>query len=385
MAFIKLALSNLMRHKVRSLLTLVGIAASVTVLFSILSFNRGFERGLADEIDKTGIHFMVVPAGCPHEVASLVLHGAVTPKFIDAGIVERMTHIADIELASPMLITQLLNVERGRLDMVHGLEMSHVPQIKTAWRLEGRIPDGEDGILLGSEVAAHDDIRVGDRVRYGNREFSVSGIIAKTGSQDDAFVYMPVTALQAILEKTGGLTAVGVKVSRPERLEDITGELAATVPGIQIVTMNEVMRSLASLANSAKVMSLSIAVIAVLISAVGVMNAILMAIFERTQEIGMMRAVGASRTDIFRIIIKETVLLTVAGGVCGILLSTLMAGMIEGFVRKVMPYVPSGKIIHFEPVLAASCIAFTLVIGVAAGGYPSWKASTINPIEAIRG
>ncbi|MCU0557734.1 MAG: ABC transporter permease [Desulfobacterales bacterium] len=385
MAFIKLALSNLMRHKVRSLLTLVGIAASVTVLFSILSFNRGFERGLADEIDKTGIHFMVVPAGCPHEVASLVLHGAVTPKFIDAGIVERMTHIADIELASPMLITQLLNVARGRLDMVHGLEMAHVPQIKTAWRLEGRIPDGEDGILLGSEVAAHDDIRVGDRVRYGNREFSVAGIIAKTGSQDDAFVYMPVTALQAILEKTGGLTAVGVKVSRPERLEDITGELAATVPGIQIVTMNEVMRSLASLANSAKVMSLSIAVIAVLISAVGVMNAILMAIFERTQEIGMMRAVGASRTDIFRIIIKETVLLTVAGGVCGILLSTLMAGMIEGFVRKVMPYVPSGKIIHFEPVLAASCIAFTLVIGVAAGGYPSWKASTINPIEAIRG
>ncbi len=384
MAFIKLALSNLMRHKVRSLLTLVGIAASVTVLFSILSFNRGFERGLADEIDKTGIHFMVVPAGCPHEVASLVLHGAVTPKFIDAGIVERMTHIADIELASPMLITQLLNVARGRLDMVHGLEMAHVPQIKTAWRLEGRIPDGEDGILLGSEVAAHDDIRVGDRVRYGNREFSVAGIIAKTGSQDDAFVYMPVTALQAILEKTGGLTAVGVKVSRPERLEDITGELAATVPGIQIVTMNEVMRSLASLANSAKVMSLSIAVIAVLISAVGVMNAILMAIFERTQEIGMMRAVGASRTDIFRIIIKETVLLTVAGGVCGILLSTLMAGMIEGFVRKVMPYVPSGTIIHFEPVLAASCIAFTLVIGVAAGGYPSWKASTINPIEAIR-
>ena len=90
MAFIKLALSNLMRHKVRSLLTLVGIAASVTVLFSILSFNRGFERGLADEINQTGIHFMVVPAGCPHEVASLVLHGAVTPKFIDAGVVDKI-------------------------------------------------------------------------------------------------------------------------------------------------------------------------------------------------------------------------------------------------------------------------------------------------------
>jgi putative ABC transport system permease protein len=157
------------------------------------------------------------------------------------------------------------------------------------------------------------------------------------------------------------------------------------VPGIQIVTMNEVMRSLATLANSAKVLSLSIAIIAVLISAVGVMNAILMAIFERTQEIGMMRAVGASRADIFRIILKETILLAAAGGVSGILLSTLGAGVIEGFVREVMPYVPSGRMIHFDPMLAAGCVAFTLVVGMAAGGYPSWKASTINPIEAIKG
>ncbi|WP_373498839.1 ABC transporter permease [Desulfococcus sp.] len=385
MAFIKLAFSNLLRHKVRSLLTLVGIAASVTVLFSILSFNRGFERGLADEINRTGIHFMVVPAGCPHEVASLVLHGAVTPKFIEAGVVDKIRSTDGVALVSPMLITQVPNPARDRLDMVYGLEMSHVREIKAGWRIDGRIPEGGDGLLMGAEVAAHDGVAVGERVRYGNRDFTVSGIIGKTGSQDDAFVYMPVAALQDILEKHGGLTAAGVKVSQPERLEEITGELAATVPGIQIVTMNEVMRSLAALANSAKVLSLSIAVIAVLISAVGVMNAILMAIFERTQEIGMMRAVGASRTDIFRIILKETLLLTAAGGVCGILLSTLGAGWIEGFVRGVMPYVPSGKMIHFDPILAGACILFTLIVGMAAGGYPSWKASTINPIEAIKG
>ncbi len=385
MAFIRLAFNNLLRHRLRSLLTLVGIAASVTVLFSILSFNRGFERGLADEIRRTGIHFMVVPAGCPHEVASLVLHGAVTPKFIDTAVVERIRGAADVDLVSPMLITQVPNVERDRLDMVYGLEMSHVPEIKAGWRVEGRIPGDGAGLLLGAEVAAHDGLAIGDRIRYGEREFTVSGIIGKTGSQDDAFVYMPVAALQEILKKRGGLTAAGVKVARPERLEEITAELSATVPGIQIVTMNEVMRSLATLANSAKVLSLSIAVIAILISAVGVMNSILMAIFERTREIGMMRAVGASRADIFRIILQETVLLTAAGGVCGILLSTLGAGVIEGFVREVMPYVPSGRMIHFDPMLAAGCVAFTLVVGMAAGGYPSWKASNINPIEAIKG
>lgn len=385
MTFLRLAFSNLLRHRTRSLLTLVGIAASVTVLFSILSFNQGFERGLAEEIRRTGIHFMVVPAGCPHEVASLVLHGAVTPKFIDGGIVDRIRSVGGVSLVSPMLITQVPNPARNRLDMVYGLDMSHVSEIKAGWRIDGRIPEGGDGLLMGAEVAAHDGVKVGDRVRYGDRDFTVSGIIEKTGSQDDAFVYMPVTALQGLLEKQGSLTAAGVKVLEPERLEEITGELAATLPGIQIVTMNEVMRSLASLANSAKVLSLSIAVIAVLISAVGVMNAILMAIFERTREIGMMRAVGASRTDVFRIILKETLLLTTAGGACGILLSTLASGMIEGFVRGIMPYVPSGKMIHFDPILAGGCLAFTLILGMAAGGYPSWKASTIHPIEAIKG
>ncbi len=385
MDFMKLALNNLLRHKVRSILTLVGIATSVAVLFSIISFNRGFERGLTEEINKTGLHFMVVPAGCPHEVASLVLHGAVTPKFISTTILDEIKGITDIEFASPMLITQLPNKDKDRLDLVHGLEMAHVTAIKTTWKLDGVVPTTIDGVILGSEIAAHDGGKVGDKVRYGEREFTISGIVKQTGSQDDAFVYMPLEALQEIVEKTDGLTAIGVKVSRPERLEDITGELSMKVPGIQIVTMNEVMRSLGSLANSAKVLSLSLAVIAMLISAVGVMNSILMAVFERTQEIGMMRAIGASRFDIFRIIIKETVLLTSVAGMVGILLSTVAAGIIEGFVRSVMPYVPSGKMIHFDPWLAVLCVVFSLVVGVLSGGYPAWKASKINPIEAIKG
>lgn len=385
MDFIKLAFNNLLRHKMRSILTLVGIATSVAVLFSIISFNRGFERGLTEEINKTGLHFMVVPAGCPHEVASLVLHGAVTPKFINSNIIDEIKGITDIDFASPMLITQLPNKDKDRLDLVHGLEMAHVTAIKTTWELDGVVPTTTDGVILGSEVAAHDGVKVGDKVRYGEREFTISGIVKQTGSQDDAFVYMPLQALQEILEKTDGLTAIGVKVSRPERLEEITEELSMKVPGIQIVTMNEVMRSLGSLANSAKVLSLSLAVIAMLISAVGVMNSILMAVFERTQEIGMMRAIGASRLDIFRIIIKETVLLTSVAGMVGILLSTVAAGIIEGFVRSVMPYVPSGKMIHFDPWLAVLCVVFSLVVGVLSGGYPAWKASKINPIEAIKG
>ncbi len=385
MEFIKLAVNNLLRHKVRSILTLVGIAASVAVLFSIISFNRGFERGLIDELDRTGIHFMIVAAGCPHEVASLVLHGTIMPKYIDTKILEIVSNTEGVELASPMLIAQLANHKENRLDLVHGLLMEHAMQLKPEWQFTGTIPIDDTGVILGSEVAAHDNVQLGDPIEYDGRQFMVSAILKSTGSQDDAFVYMPIRALQEILQKPDGLTAIGVKVSAAARLDSVIEELTNTIPGVQIVTMSDVFQSLASLADSAKVLSMSIAVIAVLISAIGVMNSILMAIFERTKEIGMMRAIGASRFDVFRIIIKETTMLTIVGGISGILLAVFAAGLIEDFVRSFMPYVPSGRMIHFDPWLAGACIAFSMVIGLVAGGYPAWKASRITPIEAIRG
>jgi putative ABC transport system permease protein len=385
MTFLKLAIKNLLRHKIRSLLTLVSIATSVALLFSIISFNRGFERGLIKELQRTGIHFMIVPSGCPHEVASLVLHGAVIPKFLDLNVFEKIKDISGIELVSPFLVTQLPNHERGRVDIVYGMEMSHLKKIKPAWQIEGLIPEKDDAVIIGSEIASHDNIKIGDTIFYNKKPFKVSAILQKTGSQDDAFIYMPIKALQEIMKKPDRVTAIGVKVYNPQLLTEITEDLSMKIPGIQVVTMGQVIDSLASLASSAKILSLSIAVIVILISAMGVMNSILIAIFERTQEIGMMRAIGASKFDIFRIIIKETVMLTFAGGALGIILSIIGSGITEGFVRSFMSYVPSGRMIAFEPWLAGLCILLSLLVGILSGLYPAWKASRINPIEAIKG
>jgi len=387
MTFLRIAFKNLLRHRIRSLLTLAGIATSVAVLFSIISFNRGFEKGLSREIERTGIHFMVVPSGCAHEVASLVLHGAVIPKFLSLEVMEKIRGISGIDLVSPVLVSQLPNPERDRVDLIYGMDMSQIKKLKPAWKIKGAVPAQDDEMIVGSEISGHDKIKIGDVVNYSRvkRSFRVSGILEKTGGQDDAFIYMPIKAAQEIFKKPQGATAIGVKVLDPEQLVRITEELSQKVPGIQIVTMGQVISSLSNLANSAKALSLSFAAIAVLISAAGVMNSILMAIFERTQEIGMMRAIGASRLDVFRIIIKETILLTTAGGIAGIIAANAGSGIIELFVRRSMPYVPSGSMITFEPWLAAACIIFSVLIGIVSGIYPAWKASRIAPVEAIKG
>lgn len=385
--YLKLAIKNLLRHRTRSALTILGIAASVGVLFSVLSFNRGFNEGLAEELERTGLHFMVVPSGCAHEVAALVLHGAVIPKFLDTGVMQHLQETDGIAMATPILVAQRPNPQKERVDLIYGVDMDVLSAIKPSWEIEGEIPAKGNEILLGHEVAEHEGLKPGDVFTETDdgTPLVIAGIVGLTGSQDDAFVYLPIQTAQQMLERPGAATAIGVKVSDPERMNEITDALTAAVPGIQIVTMGQVMNSISNLAASARALSLAIVLIAVLISAVGVMNSILMSVFERSQEIGMMRAVGASRRDVFRIILEETTILSLAGGIFGIAISTLGSKLIEAFVRSVMPFVPTGSLISFDPFLALGSILFIMAIGLCAGLYPACKASKIHPVEAIKG
>ena len=295
MGILSLCLANLLRNRIRFLLALLGIAASTAVLFSIVSFHGGFDRALSRELAKTGVHFMVVPSGCPHEVASLILHGAVIPKFLDPSIIEKITPSEQISLVAPLLVFQSPNNRRQMVDIIYGLPMNFLNYLKPHWRITGEIPKADNEILLGYEIASHDGLKVGDRYPLGDlaKPLVVAGIVEKTGSQDDAYVYTSVKKAQEILKKEKAYTALAVQVRNPERLSEIIEMLTSQIPGIQIATVSQIMNSLSMVANSAKIMSLSIAVIAIIISAVGVMNTVLMAAFERRQETGMMRALGA--------------------------------------------------------------------------------------------
>ena len=330
---------------------------------------------------------MVVPSGCAHEVASLVLHGAVIPKFLDTSVMQHLEKTSEIAMATPILVAQVPNPNRERIDLIYGVDMQAISAIKPNWQIEGNIPRQANEILLGHEVAEHEGLKPGDvfTERSDGTPLRVAGIVGLTGSQDDAFVYIPIETAQLMLEQPNAATAIGVKLTDPERMSQMTEDLTAAVPGIQIVTMGQVMNSISNLAASARALSLAIVLIAILISAVGVMNSILMSVFERSQEIGMMRAVGASRRDIFRIILEETTILSLAGGLLGIFIATLASKLIEAFVRAVMPFVPSGSLISFNPLLAIGSIFFIMAIGLCVGLYPACKASKINPVEAIKG
>ena len=213
----------------------------------------------------------------------------------------------------------------------------------------------------------------------------MTGVLAKTNSKDDGSVHLWLADAQRVLGRPEAVTALGVRLRDAAGVNAAVQRLHAAIPGIQVVTMGQVMTSISTLAASARVLSLSVVAIAVLVSVVGVMNTTLMAVFERTQEIGMMRAVGASRADVFRVVMIESFLLAAAGGAAGVLLAIGLAGSVEGFVRGFMPYVPPGSLIVFSPRSRRPASASPWRSASPPGVYPALRASSISPIEAIRG
>ncbi len=435
MGFLKLSLKNIARNRTRNLITLTSILIAVGVLFSVVSYDRGFSRSLEREMRRTGVHVTVVPTGCPHEAATLLLHGGVVPDRLDRKTVEGIKdHVSDqAEGYYPMLLAQAHDPRRDRLDLVYGMPGDGMADIKPQWQFSaGAFPENEEEIVIGRSVAARDGLRVGDSVAYRTntglpadaghpevgrpdtvgkdtpgadtpdmvtgyaeqppraddadsvRTFRIAGILRTTGTQDDDAVFVPLSVTRAILGDAEGITALGIRLEHPGAATRVIRDIERSFAGVQAVTADDLLETVAGVVQSARVLSFSMVILVAVVSGSGVLNAVLMTVFERTREIGTMRSLGASRLDIFRLTMNEALVLTFIGGAAGIVLANLGAPVIESFVRGFLPYVPEGRNIVFDPLVALGSLIFSMVIGVLAGLYPAWRASGITPIEAIR-
>jgi len=422
--FLILSLKNIARNRTRNLITLTSILIAVGVLFSVVSYDRGFSRSLEREMRRTGVHITVVPTGCPHEAATLLLHGGVVPDRLDKETVAGIRdHVGDLaEGFYPMLLAQAHDPRRERLDLVYGMPGDRMTEIKPQWRLAaGAFPESDKEIVVGSNVADRDDLAVGDSIAYrtasgavsgfGHGEsaipesgapgeimeemprvqdadsvqtFRIAGILGTTGTQDDDAVFVPLSVTRAILGDNEGITALGIRLENPGAATRVIRDIERGFAGVQAVTADDLLETVAGVVQSARVLSFSMVILVAVVSGSGVLNSILMTVFERTREIGTMRSLGASRLDIFRLTMNEALVLTFIGGTAGIVLANLGAPVIESFVRGFLPYVPEGRNIVFDPLVALGSLLFSMVIGVLAGLYPAWRASGITPIEAIR-
>ncbi|MCX5708565.1 MAG: ABC transporter permease [Candidatus Omnitrophica bacterium] len=391
MKIISVAFKNLQRKKIRSFLTIGGVTIAVAVLVSLMGFDAGYQRALTGDIDKMGYQVLVTAKGCPYEAATMMLKGGGGMRYMEQAVYDKIVKDPRIDKITPQLVVAQFDKNRqnglGGFVLYMGIDDSYLklkPWVK--FKSGGWFSGADsDEAVIGCETADREKRVPGNQVFIPklNKALKVVGIFERTGTQDDGTVFLPLRSAQRIFDFPYKLTGIGIKLKDISSLLSFE-EALYNEPGIQVISMAQVKGTIFNLISSAKVMTNSIAIIAILIAVIGVVNTILMSVFERTKEIGVMKAVGASRLDIFRIIWLETTLICVMGGFFGDIFAILGAQAVEYILRHILPYAPGGKLVLITPELLVGSFIGAIIMGLIAGVYPAFRASSMRPVEAIR-
>ncbi len=391
MNIISISIKNLKRKKIRSVLTIGGVALAVAVLVSLLGFDKGYQKSLTDNIDKMGYQLLVTAKGCPYEAATMMLKGGGGLRYMEQKVYDNIRTDSRVDKISPQLVASTFDPElqkgQGGYALYMGINDDYLKLKPWAKFKSGGWFSGDDTneVIIGFEAAEFEQRSVGDEVFIAGvgQVLKVVGIFERTGTQDDGMMFIPLKSAQRIFSLPGKLTGIGVKLKDIHQIAKFEEDLYS-VPEIQIISMAQVRGTILNLVSSAKVLANAVAFIAIFIAAIGVMNTILMSVFERTQEIGISKAMGASRLDIFKFIWSETILICTLGGTIGCALAIVGSGFVEFIIKKILPYAPTGNLVSIEPKLLISALTGAVILGMASGIYPAWRASSMRPVQAIR-
>ncbi|GMO58524.1 MAG: ABC transporter permease [Rickettsiales bacterium] len=389
MNIFQLSYKNLLRRKLRTIFTIVGITLSTWVLVTLLAFNKGYENSLNENIEGMGFQIVLTAKGCPYEAATLMLKGGTGLRYMPQNIVHSVIGKAEVAQATEMLMHAVFDPNKGEFggtSVYLGIDPITYPPMKPYLKFkqgEWFADSTKKEVVLGFEAAELEQREVGDIMLINDEEYKVVGVLTRTGTQDDGMIFLPLETTQKTFKKEGELTMLGIRLNRDADANAFEEELYK-LPDVQVVSMAQVKNTIMGLVSSAKVIVMSIAFIAFLIAMFGVLNTILMSVFERYQEIGILKSMGAMPKDIFVMVLIETTLLCSISGIIGILFSFAFSSISEIAIRYFLPFVPNGKLIAIDSEITIfSFIAITL-IGIIGGIYPALRAATIRPLDSIR-
>lgn len=411
MRYLRLALKNLLRRPMRSALTIAGVALAVAAAVSLAGFNLGYKQAIERSMDKLGFQLMIMAKGCPYEAATMMLKGGTGLLYMPADTVERVRSDPNLQALTPIFIGLAQKEGSGiREDSTSsflifaGIDVPSYLVMKPWLKFEGGAgyeggrwfaPGSEEEVVLGYEAATYEQRKVGDKffasiVPKGKtgpeqHRFKVVGVLERTGTQDDGTVFLPLAAGQKFFNRPDELTILGLKLKEFNATSIREFESRwMKLPEVQVVSLQQVKNTLVMLIGTAQTMVLAVAVIAVVVAVLGVVNTILMSVYERTGEIGIMKAIGADRSDIFQLIWLETLAVCSAGGLAGGILAWAGAGAMEAALKALLDLGVQGSIVSISWRILAGALGGALLVGFFAGLYPAWRAAGMQPIEAIR-
>ncbi len=414
---LRISLHNLLLHKVRSILTSLGVIFGVGSVIAMLAISEGAKRQALEQIEAMGIDKIILYSKRPSligvsegsENASVVERYGLTGR--DARHIGSMDNIAEVVALFNARKKVLRGLQHTDLKLLgcdfDFLANSPGKMAQGRWFSPADFENNSNVCVIGRNVKRKlftlgKTGVVGERLRVGNAVFRIIGLLnneygtqyPEVGSQND-MILIPMTSAKARFKdyafyregRQHKITRIEydlflVRVNNTEyidntakRIAGYLGKAHSPVKDWDMVVPIELLKQREQTQNIFTIVMGSIAGISLIVGGIGIMNIMLASVYERRKEIGTRRALGAQKSDILLQFLIETVFLTVAGGVFGILLGIGIASAITFYTG--MPTIYSSWSIILS--LVISC-----VVGIVFGTYPAWQAAQQNPITVLR-
>ncbi|RIH87264.1 ABC transporter permease [Calidithermus roseus] len=376
MEVLALVYRNLRVRPVRSLLTLLGIVVATASMVLFMSFGEGLRRALGSELASVGPALLILPEG-------VEAFSAGYPELPPA-VVQKLEAIAN-EVGITKIIPVTVFV-RGGFDPTSSFAFQGLPKgvspkdiypnLKVA---EGVLLPGARGAVVGGTIAQRNNLSLGKTLRLSPQvSLEVVGVLERTGGLADSVVYVPIEAVRTVLG-TPNYTSILLSIRDDRRAEAVAKAIEAQIPGIDAQTSGDVLRFAERAVRISDLVRFGISLVALTVGGLLVANTVMMSVYERIREFGLMRAIGARRRFIFGLVLLEALLLGLGGGLLGLVLGQLASFAVNWYTVREVGLALSAV----TPRLALFALLVALALGLLAGALPARTASRISVVEAL--
>jgi putative ABC transport system permease protein len=400
--YVKFAIGNFKRRKIRSFLTMIGIFIGIAAVVSLIGLGEGLRFAILSQFGFLGTDVLSVRAA-GLDYAGPPGTGSVTPLTDD--LAEKIAKLNGVEAAINRYMKSGTFEFNDRQTIGSAMSMPEGDGRKIAEKManleieQGRSLKDGDGrrVVLGSNFAKDDvfgkGIKVGDTVLLSGIKYDVVGILKKKGSF--LFDYAVLINEKTLLQDFGddkSVNVIAVKVRDPNQMDKIKEDIEKLLRKERNVKVGEedfivespqkTLESLNSSLFAVQLFVYIIAAISLVVGGIGIMNTMYTAVLERTKEIGIMKSIGAKNSTIFSLFSIESGLLGAVGGIVGIALGLIFAYGLAAAGRAVLGVDLIQAHISFQLIIGA--LLFSFIVGTFAGVFPAYQASKLQPVDALR-
>lgn len=398
----RVAMRAIWRNKTRSLLTALGIIVGISAVIAVVAIGQGASSMMVKQINNMGNNLvMIFPASRNTGGVRTGSGGAQTLTALDGEAIA--AEIDFVRCVTPVVRSsaQVIYQENNWATQVQGVNVDF-PEVRNWHAVDGVFFDiaqqrrGERVCVLGRTVADNlfaDVSPVGKVIRIRNMPFRVLGVLERKGSNNfgqdqDDIIIAPYTTVKRVLQKSifNNVNMMFVSLHRLEESEQAKEAIAALLrqrhklkpdmfDDFDMRDMAEISKTIGSVSSLMTVLLTTVAAISLVVGGIGIMNIMLVSVTERTREIGLRMAIGATPNDILLQFITESIMLSIIGGTIGVVFGIVGAKMV-------------GDIQHWPILITTSSVAvsflFSAMVGVFFGFYPAFRASRLHPIDCLR-